>query len=144
MARVSAALNIRVPAEMCFAFCRDGYLDERWRAAYRALRPGKDYSVQVMEEQPGERLLVSVAAIDSITGAQIRSLGYRIEFTFTPGDEGTRAEIAIEYGLTAAVMAAGTLEGQAENEVLHRLAQLIALERGYQAATARAEAAGGD
>ncbi|MEJ7809293.1 MAG: SRPBCC family protein [Gemmatimonadaceae bacterium] len=139
MKRISASMTVAVPAELCFAVCRDSHTDERWRDAYRALRPGREYSGRVVASDAGQRLVITVAALDSTTGAQVPALGYHITYDFAAAGEGrTRVEISIEYEMLAAMAGMGTFQGQAENEILHRAAALVALEAGYTAARAPA------
>jgi uncharacterized protein YndB with AHSA1/START domain len=134
MKHIAASVTVAVPAELCFKAAADSYADPRWQHAYAALRPGRTYSARLGESQRGRRLEYTVGATDAFTGAQLPSFGYRITYTFTPeGEASTRAEVSIEYDTLAAVGAMGTLQGQAENEVLHRLAGLLALETGSRA-----------
>jgi hypothetical protein len=128
----SVSAVIYVPAEVCYMFCREGMSDGRWRAAYRSLRPDREFSAQVVEEDPPVRLKISIAALGRDPGSHNRSLGFQIEYRFTEqGPDTTFVEIDLIYGVRAAMVSAGTMEHQTENDALHRLAALLALEAGY-------------
>jgi hypothetical protein len=134
MKRIAAVVTVAVPASLCFRACQDAYADDRWREAYRTLRPGREYSGRVTASEPDRRLEITVAGLDPATGAQMSAFGYRVTYDFTPEDQArTHVEVGVEYELLAAVGAMGTLEGQAGNEILHRLAGLLALEAGVRA-----------
>lgn len=134
MTRLDASVTVQVPVDLCFHVIRDGYADPRWREAYQRFRPGREYSGIVVEEEANQRLVVSEAAVDALTGAHVRALGYQVAFAFQEeGPSTTRVEVAVEYGLVAALGAAGTMSAQAANEIMHRVSALLALETGYLA-----------
>ena len=146
MFRVAAHVHLAVPPDVCIRFVQESLVDARWQEAYRSLRPGRAYSGWVTAVEPGRRIALTVAALDPITGKRLHALGYRIVYTLTAESDGrTRAEVAIEYSFVAAVAGMGMLGPQAENEVLHRLSALLALEAGAAASTdAVPETAAGD
>jgi len=133
MKRIAASVTVALPADLCFRVAEQSYADERWRAAYAALRPGRSYSGHVTARDPGRRLVIEVGSIDGMTGTQRTTSSYRITYTFSPEGQRTRVEIAVEYEMLLAVAGLGTMEGQATNEILHRLAAIVALEAGYEA-----------
>jgi hypothetical protein len=133
MKRIAASVTVALPADLCYRVAEQSYADERWRTAYASLRPGKVYSGHVTARDPGRRLVIEVGTIDNITGTQMPTFGYRIAYNFFPEGQRTRVEIEVEYELLLAVAGMGTMEGQATNEVLHRLAAMVALEAGYEA-----------
>ncbi len=134
MKHIAAAVSVAVPPDLCHRAAEASYADARWQQAYAALRPGHTYSARVTASEPARRLELTIAALEPLTGARIDALGYRVVYTFAPeGASRTRAEVAIEYDVVAAVGGMGMLQPQAENEVLHRLAGLLALEAGAQA-----------
>ncbi|HEY0778919.1 MAG TPA: hypothetical protein VGD56_13195 [Gemmatirosa sp.] len=134
MKHLAAAVTIAAPADLCHRAAEASYADPRWHAAYAALRPGRTYSAHVTASEPARRLEITVAAVDALTGVTMPALGYRVVYGFAPAADGrTRAEVAIEYGTAAAVGGMGLLQPQAENEILHRLAGLLALEAGVRA-----------
>jgi hypothetical protein len=56
-------------------------------------------------------------------------LGYRVIYTFKCGEaDRVCVEVAVEYTVLAAVAAPFTLRYQAGNDILHRLAGMLALE----------------
>jgi hypothetical protein len=133
MKRIAASVTVALPADLCYRVAEQSYADERWRAAYASLRPGRSYSGHVTTRDPGRRLVIEIGTIDGMTGTQVPAAGYRITYTFSPDGQRTRVEIAVEYEMLLAVTALGMMEGQATNEVLHRLAAMVALEAGYEA-----------
>ena len=141
MFRIAAHVHVAVPPDRCIRFVQESLVDARWQEAYRTLRPGRAYSGWVTAVEPGRRIALTVAALEPVTGKRLHALGYRVVHTFTPEPDGrTRAEVAIEYSFVAAVAGMGMLGPQAENEVLHRLSALLALEAGAAAASADATA----
>jgi hypothetical protein len=134
MKHIAASVSVAVPAEVCYRVAEHSYDDERWHAAYASLRPDKRYSGHVSAREPGRRLELTVGSIDGPTGAQMPTFGYRVTYSFAPDGERTRVEVAVDYEMLLAVAGMGTMEGQATNEVLHRLAAMVALEAGYEAA----------
>jgi hypothetical protein len=42
----------------------------------------------------------------------------------------TEVDVGVEYGMGLALLGMGTMEAQAQNEVLHRISALLALEHG--------------
>ena len=125
------ALTVAVPIDVCFRAAQACYEDSRFSDAYSALRPGHQYSGRVTVTEPGRSFEVSLAAVDPLTGARIRSLGYRVTYAFTAvGAARTKVEIGVRYSLLAAVAGVGMLRHQAQNEILHRLAGILALEIG--------------
>ena len=137
MRRIATAVTLSVPADVCCRAVLALFEDERWHQAYTALRPGRRYSGRTTVMDPGRRLEVSLAAIEPLTGVRLRTLGYRVTYTFTAVDPGhTTVEVGVEYTLLAAVGGMGMLKPQAEHEVLHRLAAILALESGMLAGTA--------
>lgn len=133
MKRIAASVAVALPADLCYRVAEQSYADERWQSAYATLRPGKRYSGHVTAREPGRRLVIEVGSIDGPTGTQMPTFGYRITYRFSPEGQRTRVEIAVEYELLLAVAGLGTMEGQAANEILHRLAAIVALEAGYEA-----------
>ena len=141
MGRVNVNATIRIPADILFAFCRESMSDERWHDAYASLRPGRKHSARAIDLQQDRLVRFSIAAFDPMTGKQIRDLGYEVEYALTRvGPLETHVEISIEYTRFAAFCAAGLMKAQAQNDVLQRLASLIAIEAGY--AIGHAERAG--
>ena len=137
MRRVSASVVLDVPASLCFAACRSGIEDERWAAAYAQIRKGRKYSGRVAEEEPNRRLVIEEASIDPITKRRSHKSGWRVTFDFREEAGGaTRAEVGVEYGGATALVTLGTARQQAEQEVLKRLALLIAVESGFKGARA--------
>ena len=133
MKRIAVHATIAVPVEVCYQAVQEAIVDPRWRDAYVSLRPGREYSGWVTEARPPEHLTIGIAAIDPVTGKRLHSLGYRTTYDFAPAaDGGTRVEIGVEYELLAAVGGMGMLQPQAENEVLHRLSAMLALELGWR------------
>ena len=131
MKRIAAYIVVDVPAELCARTVQASLADVRLREAYRALRAGKEYSGWVTGGAPGRRLEIAFAALDPTTSRRTHPLGWRVTYDFTPaGDGRTRVEVGIEYTLLAALVAAGTLRPQAENDIAHRLAAMHALELG--------------
>ena len=133
MKRIAASVAVALPAELCYRVAEQSYADERWRSAYATLRPGRSYSGRVAERDPGRRLVVEVGSIDGPSGTQMPTFGYRVTYRFSPEGQRTRVEVAVEYEMLLAVAGLGTMEGQASNEILHRLAAMVALESGYEA-----------
>ena len=133
MKRIAAGITVALPADLCYRVAEQSYADERWKAAYASLRPGRSYSGHVTARDPGRRLVIEVGSVDGVTGAQMPTFGYRIAYNFFPEGLRTRVEIEVEYEMLLAVAGLGTMEGQATNEVLHRLAAMVALEAGYEA-----------
>lgn len=133
MKRIAASVTVALPADLCYRVAEQSYADERWKAAYASLRPGKSYSGRVTARNPGRRLVIEVGTIDALSGTQAPTSGYRVAYNFTPDGQRTRVEIEVEYELLLAVAGLGTMEAQATNEVLHRLAAMVALEAGYEA-----------
>jgi len=135
MTHQAATVTVSVPADVCCRAALASYDDSRWHGAYKTLRPGHRYSGQVTVTEPGRRFEVSVASVDPLTGIRIRALGFQVTYTFDAEEAGrTRVEVSVEYTLFAAVV--GLLAGiryQAGNEILHRLAGMIALEHGWRA-----------
>jgi hypothetical protein len=137
MTRIAAHVDVAVPAELCLAAVQQSLVDDRWRAAYRALRPGREYSGWVKVLVPGRRLELTVAALDPVSGKRSHALGYRVTYDFTPTAEGrTRVEVGVEYGFLAALGGLGLLKPQAQNELLFRLMAMLALETGLRASDA--------
>ena len=129
--RQAASVTVSVPADVCFRAALAAYDDPRWHCAYEMLRPGRRYSGQVTVTEPGRRFEVSIAAVDPITKIRFRSLGYRIVYAFATGAaDQTRVEIAAEYSLFAALAGLSTLGYQVGNDILHRLAGMLAFENG--------------
>jgi hypothetical protein len=129
---ITVAATIYVPADVCYMFCRQGMNDERWRAAYAMLRPGRVFSAQIVEEDPRRRLRISIGALSRSGVEAYPSLGFEIEYVFTEqGPDATFVEIIGEYSGAADRASRGTMEHQVENDTLHRLAALLALEAGY-------------
>ena len=133
MKRIAASVTVALPADLCYRVAEQPYADERWRAAYASLRPGRTYSGHVTARDPGRRLVIEVGSIEGLTGTQYSTFGYRITYTFSPEGQRTRVEVAVEYEMLLAMAGMGTMEGQATNEVLHRLAAMVTLEAGYEA-----------
>ena len=135
MRRIAAHVVVAVPAELCAHAVHASLGDERLREAYRALRPGKEYSGWVTGGTPGRRVEIAFAALDPRTGGRAHRLGWRVTYDFAPTADGrTRVEVGVEYSLLAALGAAGTLRAQAEGDVAHRLAAMHALELGLRGA----------
>jgi major membrane immunogen (membrane-anchored lipoprotein) len=134
MKHIAASVTVAVPADLCYRAAERSYDDERWQGAYATLRPGKRYSGHVTAREPGRRLEITVGSIDGPSGAQMPTFGYRVTYRFSPEGERTRVEIAVEYETLLAVAGMGTMEGQAANEILHRLAAIVALEVGQESA----------
>ena len=136
MTRVAARIDIAVPPALCIRAIQGTVGDARLLDAARALRPGKEYSGWVTVLVPDRRVEISFAALEPGSGRRSHALGWRVTYDFLPIDDGrTRVEVGIEYQLLAAIGAAGTLRAQAENDVVHRLAAMYALEVGLAAAT---------
>lgn len=134
MARVAAHVDLAVPADLIQQAVQGSLGDERLGAAYRMLRPGKEYSGWVTSVVPGRRLEIAFAALEPGSGKRKHRMGWRVIYEFTSLSDGrTRAETSIEYGAIAALGAAGTLRAQAENDIAQRLAALYALETGFLA-----------
>jgi hypothetical protein len=131
--RIAARIDLSVPAELCQQALQAALLDERLRDAYRGLRSGKEYSGWVTAITPGRTLEISFAALEPASGRRTYRLGWRVTYDFLLLEDGrTRVEVAVNYGLLAALGAGGTLRSQAENDVAHRLAALHALEVGLR------------
>ena len=133
MKRVAASVTVALPPELCYRVAEQSYADERWQAAYTSLRPGRTYSGRVTARSPGRRLVVDVGSVEGLTGTQRPTFGYRVAYNFSPDGQRTRVEVEVEYEILLAMAGMGTMEGQATNEVLHRLAAMVALEAGYAA-----------
>ena len=135
MKRIAVHTTIAVPIEVCYQAVQASIVDPRWRAAYTSLRPGREYSGWVTDARPPEHLAIGIAAFEPVTGKRLHSLGYRTTYDFAPtADGGTWVEIGVEYELLAAVGGMGMLKPQAENEALHRLSGMLALELGWRQA----------
>jgi hypothetical protein len=133
MTRVAAQIVVAVPADLCLRAVQAALDDPRIRDAYRQLRPGKEYSGWVTRIEPGVRMEIAVAALDPLTNKRMHTLGWRVHYELAPEPDGrTRVEVAVEYGLLAALGGMGLMRAQAENEVARRLALVHALEVGLQ------------
>jgi hypothetical protein len=131
MARVASHVVIAVPAELCQQAVQAVLSNEQLRDAARRLRPGKEYSGFVTATKPGRWLEITFAALDPLSGRRFHALGWRVTYDFLPLEDGrTRVEVAIQYGVLAALGAMGLLRAQAENDVAHRLTAMHALEFG--------------
>ena len=135
MTRIAAQLVVAAPADLCQRSVQDALADERLRDANRALRSGREYSGWVTAVTPGRWLEIAFAALEPSSGRRTHRLGWRVTYEFASLDDGTtRVEVGVEYGVLAALGAAGTMRAQAENEISHRLAALHALEVGLRGA----------
>ena len=135
MTRVAAHLDIAVPPALCIRAIQGTLGEARLLDAARALRPGKEYSGWVTVLVPDRRVEISFAALEPGSGKRSHALGWRVTYDLVPMDDGrTRVEVGVEYELLAAIGAGGTMRAQAENDVVHRLAALYALEVGLAAA----------
>ena len=133
MKRLAVHATIAVPIDVCYRAVQESLVDPRWREAYAALRPGREYSGWVSDARPPEHLTIGIAALDPVTGKRMHAMGYRTTYDFaTTADGRTRVEIGVEYELLAAVGGMGMLQPQAENEVLHRLSTMLALVLGWE------------
>lgn len=137
MTRITARIDLAVPADLCAQSVQTSMSDPRLLDAYRALRAGREYSGWVTVAVPGRRLEIAFAALDPSTNRRMHRFGWRVTYDFLPLDDGrTRVEVGIEYSRLAAIAAAGTLRVQAENDLTHRLIALHALELGLRHAAA--------
>jgi hypothetical protein len=144
MPRVAAQIVVAVSAETCIAVVQQGMAEPRLEAAFRALRPGKEYAGWVTRVEPGRRLEIAYGALDPLTNRRMHRLGWRVLYDFAPAPDGrTRVEVAVEYGWLAALGGAGTMRAQAENEVARRLGALHALELGVRVGAGEVAALGG-
>jgi hypothetical protein len=131
MARVASHVVIAVPAELCQEVVQAALGNGQLHDAARRLRPGKEYSGRVTAVKTGRWLEIAFAALDPVSGRRFHALGWRVTYDLLPLDDGrTRVEVAIEYGLLAALGAMGSLRAQAENDIMHRLTAMHALEFG--------------
>jgi hypothetical protein len=142
MPRVAAHITVAVPAALCQEAVQAALSDPRVGHAMRQLRPGKEYSGFVTAVTPGRRLEIAFASLDAVTGRRAYATGWRVTYEFLPLEDGhTRVEVAVTYGLLAALAGAGLLRPQAENEVAHRVMALYALELGLRRGDAPAPTA---
>lgn len=139
MPRISASIEVAVPAATCIHAVQQTMSDDRLLAAYRALRPGKEYAGFVTALIPDRRMVIQFAGLEPASNKRSHAVGWTVIYDFTPGREGTRVEISVEYGVMTAVMGAGLVRPQAENEIVHRLAALRMLEVGVCGVTASPE-----
>ena len=135
MTRVAAQMELALTAEQCLAAIQHAMEEPRLEAAYRGLRPGKEYAGWVTHVEPGRRLEIVYGGLDPLTNKRNHRFGWRVRYDFAAAGPGrTRVEVAVEYGWLTALGGAGTTRAQAENDVARRLAELLMLERGMQAA----------
>ena len=137
MRRVAASIEIDVPPALCVHSVQQSLADDRIAGAYRALRPGRgEYSGWVTSLVPERRVEIAYAALDPATKKRSHRAGWRVIYEFAPTESGrTLAEVSIEYGMLAALGAAGTLRAQAEGQILLRLTALLSLELGRHASS---------
>ena len=135
MKKVSGAISVRVPSAECFDYVHRSVSDDRLLAAYAALRGSSPYSGRVVEAGRPHRLRIVENTVDSLMEKQgVFSTGWTISYSFAPrGADSTFVEIAVEYDLVTAALGLSTTEGQARNEILHRINALLALEAGRHA-----------
>ena len=129
MKRISASIDIDVPAALCIESIQATMTDQRLAEALRGVRAGKEYAGYVKMVIPGRRLTIDFPGLEPFRNKRYHALGWRVTYDFTPAQNGrTRAEVAVEYGRLAAIAGAGLVNSQAENEVAHRLIALRMLE----------------
>jgi hypothetical protein len=135
MTRVAAQMELAVTAEQCLAAIQYAMEEPRLKAAYRGLRPGKEYAGWVTHVEPGRRLEIVYGGLDPLTNKRNHRFGWRVRYEFAAAGPGrTRVEVAVEYGWLTAIGGAGTTRAQAENDVARRLAELHMLELGMRVA----------
>lgn len=135
MTRVSASLEVAVPPSLCIAAIQQTLADDRLLAAAHALRPGKQYNGFVETLVPDRRVVIAFAALEPGTGKRIHAFGWKVTYDFEPSADGrTRVTVSIEYPLLAALGGVGTMRPQAENDIMHRLSAIVALETGVHGA----------
>jgi len=135
MTRVAAQMELALTAEQCLAAIQHAMEEPRLKAAFRSLRPGKEYAGWVTHVEPGRRLEIVYGGLDPLTNKRNHRFGWRVRYEFAPAGHGhTRVEVAVEYGWLTAIGGAGTTRAQAENDVARRLSELVMLESGMRAA----------
>ena len=129
MTRLSATIDLDVPASLCIEAVQATMTDDRLAEALRGIRPGKEYSGYVKMVIPGRRLTIDFPGLEPLRNKRYHSLGWRVTYDFSPAQNGrTRVEISVEYGKLAAIMGGGLVNAQAQNELAHRLFALRMLE----------------
>ena len=129
MKRISATIDLELPAEVCIEAVQATMTDTRLTEALRGIRAGKEYSGYVKMVIPGRRLAIDFPGLEPLSNKRYHSLGWRVTYDFTPAQDGrTRAEVSVEYGRLAAIMGGGLVHAQAQNEIAHRLLALRMLE----------------
>ena len=134
MARIAARIDVAVTPALCIHAIQESMTDERLLSAYKALRPGKQYSGFVTMLVPDRRMVIEFAGLEPATNKRSHRVGWRVSYEFSPAPDGmTRVEVAIEYGMMTALATGGLAGPQAENEIVGRLAALRMLEAGVTA-----------
>lgn len=129
MGNTSAQIEIEVPLGPTFDFVKDAVTNPQYLKIYETLSNGKPYSGRIIEESSGHHLLIQEASVDGLTN--IRLPGWTIRYDFEEvSSSKTKVTITIEYGALLAILGMSTVHGQSINEVLARITNLLALERG--------------
>jgi carbon monoxide dehydrogenase subunit G len=132
MPRASASVRVHVPISVCHGWVHGSVREERYLSAYSHVRGGKQYSGQVVESQPPQRVVIAERGYDPLSGHS--SQGWAITYRFSEAGAGvTEVEVSVEYGMGLALLGLGTMGAQAQNEVLNRISALLALEHGTRA-----------
>ena len=134
MPRISASIEVAVPAATCIHAVQQTMSDDRLLTAYRELRPGKEYAGFVTALVPDRRMVIAFAGLEPASNRRSHATGWTVTYDFAPSATGigTRVEISVEYGTLTALAGAGLVRPQAENEIVHRLAALRMLEVGVR------------
>jgi hypothetical protein len=127
MGKTCGEIDVQVPVARCYSFVKDSVQNPKFLSAYKDLHSGREYSGRIAEEAENRRLVIEESGMDSVT--RIRHKGWTIIYDFEAVSETkTKIGISVEYGTFLALMGATTTKLQSVNEVLARVAALLALE----------------
>lgn len=132
MAEVSATVTVEVPLARCYEYVKTSVGNEKFQEACREVWR-REYSGRVTHDDPQKLLTVTEGGVSLLKA--LRPGGWHVSYSFTGLNESTtEIRLSGEMSFGLALLAFPMARRQAQNEILHRIRELLAFEAGTRAA----------
>jgi len=130
MGQVSASVTIELPIARCYEYVKSSVTNEKYLNACRQVWR-REYSGRITRDEPRRHLTIEEGAVSILR--MLRPGTWRVTYSFNPvGDSKTEIRLLGDYGLALALLTFPTTRLQIQNELLHRVCELLALEAGAE------------
>lgn len=130
MGQIIASVTIERPLARCYEYVKNSVANDKYLKACRQVWR-REYSGRVTRDDSQRLLTIEENAVSILR--TLRPGTWRVTYSFNSvGDSRTEIQLLADYGLGLAVLTFPSTRLQLQNELLHRVRELLAFEAGAE------------